>query len=80
MLPFLLKDFLLFSDSMESRDNIYIIGKHQCMYLAKFIFLVLKCSEIDHPHLIFTGSFWGPCLNFPEDVSDVMADVSKKKR
>ena len=36
VLPFLLKDFLLFSNSMESRDNICIIGKHQCMYLAKF--------------------------------------------
>ena len=36
VLPILLQDFLLFSDSMESRDNICIIGKHQCMYLAKF--------------------------------------------
>ena len=36
VLPFLLKDFLLFCDSMESRDNICIIEKYQCMYLAKF--------------------------------------------
>ena len=29
MLPFLFKDFLLFSDRVESRDNICIIEKHQ---------------------------------------------------
>ena len=42
MLPFLFKDFLLFSGRVESRDNICIIEhhlidrNHTCMYLAKF--------------------------------------------
>ena len=41
VLPFMLKEFLLFSDTVESRDNICIIEKHQidrnhtCMYLVK---------------------------------------------
>ena len=41
VLPFLFKDFLLFSGRVESRDNICLIEKHQidrnhtCMYLAK---------------------------------------------
>ena len=72
---------------MESSDNIGIIGKNQidrnhactCIWQS-LIFLVLKCSEIDHPHLFFTESFWGTCPNFPDDVSDVIADFSKKKR
>ena len=41
VLPFLFKDFLLFSGRVESRDNICIIENHlidrnhTCMYLAK---------------------------------------------
>ena len=59
MLPFLFKDFLFFSDHVESRDNICIIEKHQidrshtCMYLVKS-HLSNKCSEIDHAPSLFT--------------------------
>ena len=41
VLPFLFKDFLLFSGRVESHDDIYIIENHliernhTCMYLAK---------------------------------------------
>ena len=71
MLPFLFKDFLFFSDRVESRDNSCIIEKHQidrshtCIYLVKSQ-RSNKCSEIDHAPSLFDWVIGDPYLNLPE--------------
>ena len=64
--------FLLFSGRVESRDNICIIEHHLidrtthvCIWQS-FIFLLLTCSEIDHPRTLFYWIIGDPCLNLPK--------------
>ena len=69
VLPFLLEDFLLVSDSMESRDNICMIGKHQidrnhtCIWQS-LIFLVLKCQRQTTPIFFWLNHFGAHALIF----------------
>ena len=82
VLPFLFKDFLLFSDRVESRDNICMIEKkkqktidrnHTGMYLAKsHLSSAYKWSEIDHPPSLFHWIIFGPCLNLSEGSCSVV--------
>ena len=60
VLSFLFKDFLLFSGRVESRDNLCIIEKHHGQ--TPHMYVVFKCSEIDHPNHFFTESFGANAL------------------
>ena len=66
VLPFLFKDFLLFSGRVESRDNICIIEhhlidrNHTCMYLAKFHLSTAYVLRDGPPPITFLLNHWGP--------------------
>ena len=69
MLPFLVKDFLLFSGRVESRDNICIIEhhlidrNHTCMYLAKsHLSTAYVLRDRPPPHHFFTESLGAHAL------------------
>ena len=66
VLPFLFKDFLLFSGRVESRDNICIIEhhlidrNHTCMYLAKSHLSTAYVLRDRPPPITFLQNHWGP--------------------
>ena len=66
VLPFLFKDFLLFSGRVESRDNICIIEhdlidrNHTCMYLAKSHLSTAYVLRDRPPPITFLLNHWGP--------------------
>ena len=69
MLPFLFKDFLLFSGRVESRDNICIIEhhlidrNHTCMYLAKSHLSTAYVLRDRPPPSLVYWIIGDPCLN-----------------
>ena len=66
VLPFLFKDFLLFSGRVESRENICIIEhhlidrNHTCMYLAKSHLSTAYVLRDRPPPITFLLNRWGP--------------------
>ena len=66
VLPFLFKDFLLFSGRVESRDNICVIEhdlidrNHACMYLAKSHLSTAYVLRDRPPPITFLLNHWGP--------------------